>query len=71
MDVLRYCKPFWFQDRVDPIMNWYKIAGGFGVQTSELETKSYNNPVTVEPEMYVNNPFQLKEFVIFHHGMVT
>ena len=32
------------------------------MQTSELETQSYNNPVTVEPEMYVNNSFQLKEF---------
>ena len=29
MNVLRYCKPFWFQDRVDPKMNWYIIAGGF------------------------------------------
>ena len=32
------------------------------MQKSELETQSSNNPVTVEPEMYVNNPFQLKEF---------
>ena len=32
------------------------------VQISELETQSYNNPVKVEQEMYVYNPFQLKEF---------